>query len=168
MFKPVYNAAGCVTQSISAVASIIPLDADSIGALANALGTLGADHTYLMIGTPPQAEIVRVDLVDDVGMLAHVTRAQDGTQGRAVAAGTPVMFVMTAAAVIDVINSTVSPNNVSVVAGNFTSVVEGPPGTFTVSAMPLNLSSNDNTIDISGSYPDISVDVRRGAFGCCD
>lgn len=165
MFKPVHNANGCLTSAVSSGAGLLALDSDTISALSAVLGLGGSDHTYLRIGEPPLCEVVRVSNVTMDGTVDAV-RAQDGTSARAFSAGAPVEYVMTAQAVEDIVNATVSPNNVTVVAGDNITVSEGPEGTFTVSAVGANITS-EGTIAVSGTYPNISIDVERGAFGCC-
>lgn len=167
MFKPVHNASGYLLENISNVATVLMLDLPTITLLASVLGTGGVDHTYLAIGTAPLMEIVRVNVVDLAGTV-QVTRAQDLTTGRTFSAGAVVRYVLAAAAVADIVDETVNPNNVDIVAGNNITVVEFPTGTFTVSTDPLQLTSADGTVTITGTYPELSVDVERGAFGCCD
>jgi hypothetical protein len=127
------------------------------------------DTTYLIINAPGWVEVVRV-----IGWTASallIERGVDNTVPSSYPIGTPIRYILAAAAVQDIVDEAISsivtpanltfninaPNTVDVIGTNVNIIVP-----------PVSIVSPDNTIDITGSNNNLGIAVVRGAFGCCE
>lgn len=163
MFKPVHAAIGTLDASLTAVSNIMVADDNLTAALIGAL-TSGVDHTYVKIGDGAGVEVVKV--APTGGVLA-ITRAQDGTTAGVWAVGTCVEYLLCSAAVTDMIDTEVSPNNISITGSSPIVVEDLGSGAFEISIEDTVITSTDGTINITGTYPEFNIEIERGAFGCC-
>lgn len=168
MFKPVHQAAGTTTWALGVSDVALEVDNDTYGRITTAIQTPG-DTTYLILNAPGWLEVVRV-----IGWTAStllIERGVDNTVPSAFPAGTPVRYILAAAAVQDIVNEAIAsiitpanltfninaPNTVDVIGNNVNIIVP-----------PVSLVSPDGTIDVTGSNNNLGIAVVRGAFGCCE
>lgn len=164
MFKPAVNTYGHITTSVSAVANIFLVDDESAGTIAAALTDI-ADWTYLKVGIAPQSEVVKVTAIS--GNAITVTRAIDGTVGLAFPTLTPLQYILSAAAVADIVqeNAFVQVQLASSDANIV--VVENGPNDFTITLTEPTFLSSSGSIEISGAWPELELDINPDYNGCC-
>ena len=164
MFKPVVNAIGVLTAPIDAASTIIEVTGAVLSALTAIIGLGDIDYTYLEMGTAPTKEVIRVTGV--YATYITVTRAQDGTIARAFAEGAPIYYTLTASAVTDLITAIVAPQVSISVDAPLTIEVLGI-NEFNLGMEPLTVTSENNSLLITGQYPNIDLVTNPNSNGCC-
>lgn len=168
MFRPAHQAVGYIAWPIGASDSQLTVDAAMYGQVIAAIQSPG-DSTYLAINGSGLVEVIRV-VGWNAGTLT-IERGIDNTLPSAFPMGTPIRYILAAAAAQDMVNEAIAgivtpvnytfninaPNTVDVVGNNVN-----------ISIPPTNIMSPDGTIDVTGSGTSIGVAVVRGAFGCCE
>lgn len=164
MFKPAYDANGCITAPLinSSNTALVPTAVYNY--LVNLLSD-PEDWTYLKIGTQATGfEIVKV-LTPMLGALV-IVRAQDGTTAHTFAVNTPFAYELTALAIADIVDNA-SSFAISISGVSPINVEDTGDGNWEVSIDPLLLTSNNDTVVITGDYPEFDLAVSPNANGCC-
>lgn len=166
MFKPIPNAKGCIVANLTPIANVMLIDDDSYAVLASTLGEGGVDHTFIRMGTAPQCEYIRVQQLNS-GVVT-INRGEDGTIPLAFLSTTEFEYVLTAAAVEDMISVSMSPPNLSIVGIAPVEVTQLGTNNFEIYVPVPEFQSTGNTVDVTGTFPSYDINVVRGANGCCD
>jgi hypothetical protein len=166
MFKPVPNAKGCIMSNISALSNTMEVDADSYAVLVAALGEGGVDHTYIRIGEAPLCEYIQVQQLNSG--VAIINRGEDSTIPQAFPALTEYEYILTAAAIEDIVQESMSPPSLSINGISPIVVTQLGSNNFEISVPEPVFNSSGNTVDITGSFPNYDFNVVRGTNGCCD
>lgn len=165
MFKAAPNVKGCITASIGPLSNVFLPDSESYAKLAEVLGEGGTDHTYIKLGEVPNAEYVRV--TSTIAGTFIVSRGVDNTDPQSYPALTEFEYVLTAAAMQDIL-SEVIPTDVQITGIAPVVVVELASNQFSISIPVPTFVSSDASVDVTGSFPNFDINVVRGANGCCD
>lgn len=167
MFTPTPNACGTLMFAIDSMTNVITVDGGLYARLASVLGTEGPDHTYLKIGDAPVVEYMRVQYVSSIAGQIVVDRGIDGSGPKAHAAGAYLDYILTAAAVQDIMDIG-QGLEVALTVDAPLQVDTSVTNQFHLSLDPLNLTSPNGSVDIVGDWPDIELAVNPNRQGCCD
>lgn len=168
MFKPVYAPSGVLITAVSALANVFAVNSILYAHISAILGEAGTDHTYLLLSDGVNAEVVRVDQLNDG--LINVTRAQNSTVAAAFGAGTSVTAIVPTVAIQamidDAITAAALPSGLTFVI-NDPHTVDQVGDEVTINIEKLPLTSPDGTVNIASLGDGYTLDIERGAFGCC-
>lgn len=162
MFVPMHIAPGKLTSAIASSSNLIAVNPEFY---ADFMQRIGVNHTYLAISNGTTVEIVRATGTANYCILA-VGRAVDNTIGRAFPSSCDIRYVLTAEAIKDIVN-THQPAEVTITAGDGISVEQEFTNVFTISAVPVNLTSGDESISIIGTAPNLDIRVDSKLNSCC-
>lgn len=165
MFKPAQLAIGSTIVSISSASNMLMLDNNLYNRLVEVLGEEGTDHTYLRLTAGIIREIVKITYLS--GGAATIVRSQDGTDAEPFAAGTYVEYEFCSAAVTDMIAS-LPANDVTITHEAPVTVTVNSPNNFTIGLEPVSITSNNGTINVSGSFPTVDLTVNASTLGLCN
>jgi hypothetical protein len=166
MFKSAFNAKGELLAHTTAMSNILQVSTELYNVLAGILGVGGTDHTYLKLGIAPSCEIVKVDSVSSTAFALVVQRGQENTTPNTFAAFTPIEFALGEMAVRDMIQEINAPNFILNASAPL-HAVQNATNDYTISIDDLALVSDDDSILVSGTYPNISLAVNSQHDGCC-
>lgn len=166
MFKTAYNANGLLSAPLANDSNTMLVPPAVSTYLANLLDfNVEGDFTYLKIGSDSVGYEVVMVINAAVGTL-EIVRAQDGTLAQAFAVNTPFRYELTAAAIADIVNDA-SSFPADLIGDYPINVEQQDGGVWVISIAPLNLTSTNETVDVTGNYPDIDLAVSPNANGCC-
>ncbi len=162
MFKPVHGLNGVLTAGITNFAATIYLDYESLAMLKSRLPP--GDHTYLLIRQAYAYEVVRTSAILPTAIT--VVRAQDGTAALAFPAGAVVEFVLSEAAIAEIIQQK-ALGEIEITGGGIVTVEKLGTNYYKISAPEITLSSESPDILVGGEFPDfvISAPIKSD---CCD
>lgn len=163
MFKAAYNLVGCTITDTPALGNVMQVNDQTWAYLFGLLQP--GDWTYIIAGAAPNAEVIKVIGVS--ANLLEVVRGFDNTTPIAHPANTDLFFVMSPSAVLDVLTANpVEISGVSITGEYPITVTQETTNNFKVTIDPLSLTGDD-TIDVTGEYPNLQIGVKRSANGCC-
>lgn len=173
MFVPVPNACGNALITIQALDNVITVDPGLYQRLADALGVIGTDHTYLKVGVFPYIEYIKVTEVSNIPNQLIILRGVDGTTPQVHAANTPVEYVLSHAAVLDTIAAS-SELSVQIIGEGNISVEQTGTNEFTLRSVAYEITSENQSIYVadmgqtSGDSPHyFDLAVNPEMFGMC-
>lgn len=153
MFKPVHGIRGVLTAPITAFSVILFVDNDSLCLLQKRLPDAG-DYTYLLIRAAYDYEIVKVTAVSSVGVT--VERGQDNTTAQTFLTGSAVEFVLSEAAIAEIINQK-ALGEVVITGEGMVTVQKTGPNQFLISAPEIDLTSDSSSILVGGEFPNFVI-----------
>lgn len=166
MFTPVPNACGSVLITVQMLDNVITVDPGLYQRLEDALGIMGSNHTYLKVGTYPYIEYIRVTSVSGIPNQIVVERAIDNTLPQIHAANTAIEYVLAAQAVQDMVDAA-SMATLSLTGQYPVIVDQSAANAFGISLAPVSLTSENGSIIISGTFPEMGIVVNPTNNGCC-
>lgn len=161
MFKPAYKLQTVLTGNVTALQAVMTVEQSYYNMLAALLG-VGVDYTTAIIGEGLSAEPVEIRVL--AGNQLSITRGIDGVVPETHLAGDVVRFSFTQSSITSFVPTA---QEVDIVAGAGMTVTESMPGVFVISADQIAFSSPTGTIDVSGSVPQVNLDVNLSALGLC-
>lgn len=162
MFKPVHGIDGYLTAAISNADTVLFVDDTTLSLLRRRLGV--GDHTYLLIRAAYDYEIVKVVSVGATSIT--VARPQDGTLAQPFASGAGVEFVLSNAAVVEIIQQE-GMDEITLQGGGIVTVTKNAPNNYTVSAPAITITSTSPNVLVGGEFPTFTLSAPL-LVDCCD
>lgn len=167
MFKPALAATGELQAPIGVADTVLYVDIALANAVMTAIGL--TDFTYLILEEAGKVEAVKVTAAE-LSFLT-VERAKEGTTAQVFAAGATLRYELISEVVSDLVDARLAALGIE---DTLTFTINSPHTVVRelnevgITIVPLTLTSEDGTIDITGESPNLDIAVQRGAFGCCD
>lgn len=155
---------GTLTQNVSAAATLLPVDTDTLSLLQAQVNFSGGDWTYLTFADDIYSEEVKVLGIS--GTALQVIRAQSGSTARAFASNATTIYDhVGAAAITDIIAANPAPSALTFAGNGLASaVLDGTQVTVTVA--PPNFVGTDGIV-VTGNWPNLTFsDENQGEGGC--
>lgn len=155
--------AGSLTGDISAAASVIPVDADTLALLQASVDFVGGEWTYLSLDNGLYSEEVKVTNVSSNYLV--VTRACSGSTAQLfAAANTEVHDKVGADAIKDIIYANPSPSDLSITGGGIASATK-TGSNVQVSVATPNFQGTGG-ISVLGMWPNMEFALETASEGC--
>lgn len=163
MFKPVHGIEGTLTAAITAIAAIMYVDDETFCLLQRRL--IDGDYTYLMLRAAYDYEIVKVTSITANGIA--IARAQDGTIAQPFPLGTEVEFVLTEAAIAEIIEQK-GLSEINLEGAGIVTVTKNAPNNFTISAPIISITSVSPNVLVGGTFPNFVLSAPLLVDCCSD
>lgn len=168
MFKPAYNANGCLTAILTNTSNVLQVPPAVASYVKNLLGPDQENWTYLKVGSDATGyEIICIiDATETTLVVDAGGRGVDGTVAQTFAIDTPFRYELTALAIADIVDDAATFMT-SLQGESPIYVTDNGNGQYVIGIYPLELTSQNETVVITGSYPSIDLAVSPKANGCC-
>lgn len=162
MFKPVHAADGVLSQAINNTSTSLYVDDKMFCVLEKALAD--GSYTYLIIQENFTYEIVKVSGVAGTSLV--IQRAQDSTIASSFSIGAETRFVMSKAAITDIINDE-SLGEIALTGGGMVTVTKIGTNSYSISAPKFTITSDSAKILVGGEFPNFVLSTPL-VMDCCD
>lgn len=162
MFRALYGLCGELTVELTAFASTLTVDDETLAKLR--VGLKGSDYTYLIVKTATVYEVIRT--ISFVGNAVAIQRAQDNTVALDFPAGTEVEFVMGDQAIADMINNRML-GQINITGSGIVTVTQTGQNQFNINAPAVNITSTSDKVLVGGEFPAYILSAPL-VSGCCD
>lgn len=155
--------AGSLTADISAAATILPVDANTLALLQANVNFAGGDWTYLSLQNSVYSEEVKVTNISTNYLV--VVRACSGSTAQAFAASNTVINDKVGSdAIKDIITANPTPSALTVTGGGLVDAVT--TGNNVQVSVPLPQFQGSNGISVLGIWPNLQFALEAVSEGC--